>query len=103
MPTISLPQQLALAKGARFTECQREYAPAARTALQRALQTKADPLSALWELGQRLVKPVLSNLYANPRPITESGLFKPPDAALAGAPPGLGLDSVSWTRGYAAS
>lgn len=73
MPTISLPQQLALAKGARFTECQREYAPAARTALQRALQTKDDPSSALWELGQRLVKEVLSNLYANPRPITESG------------------------------
>lgn len=84
-----------------------QYAPAARTALQRALQTDGNPSSALWELGRRLAVPrslaelgmrdsdiaglvtqVLSNPYANPRPVTESGLSRLLEAAVAGAPPG---------------
>jgi len=80
--------------------------PNYRHPLQRALQTEDNPSSALWELGQRLavprslaelgmrdsdiarlVKQVLSNPYANPKPVTESGLSKLLEAALAGARP----------------
>lgn len=82
------------------------HAPAARTALQRALATNEDPHVALWNLLQQLKLPrslgelgvradqlpaviteVLSNPYSNPAPVTENGLRHVLNQALRGEQP----------------
>lgn len=82
------------------------HTPAARAALQRALNTAELPSVALWELAQQLPIPhsladlgvraeqlqavidqVLANPYANPAPVTQEGLQNLLDRALTGARP----------------
>jgi maleylacetate reductase len=82
------------------------HAPAARTALQRAMDTDAEPSTAVWEMVQQLpiphsltdlgviepqlsavIEQALSSPYANPAPVTADGLRHLLEQALTGARP----------------
>jgi maleylacetate reductase len=105
--TLDLPHAQTHAIMLPYTVAYNEnHAPAARTALQRALGTDAAPSAALWKLGNALpiphslrdlgvteadlstvVEQALANPYANPRPLTEAGITALLQAALTGVAP----------------